>query len=98
MPVLPGQPQTITAKLHNSQYAILPDDGMLQGWTQEDEEDLDDLVRHKLHSRRARFKRSMKGFGQYVRRRKFPFSCFLSSTLSNTNLQLLDSLSQFMLP
>lgn len=59
------------------QYAVLPDDERLEGWTHEDKEELDDLVRHMLHSRRAKFKRSMKGFGQYVRRRKDPFQSAL---------------------
>jgi len=55
----------------NLQYAVLPDDENLEGWTNEEKKELDDLVRHQLHSRRARFKRSLKGFGQYVRRREF---------------------------
>lgn len=57
--------------LSNAQYAILPDGEALPGWTNEEKEELDDIVRHKLHSRRARFKRSMKGFRQYVRRREY---------------------------
>jgi len=57
--------------LSNSQYAILPDGERLEGWTNEDKEELDDAVRHMLHSKRAQFKRAMKGFGQYVRRRQF---------------------------
>jgi hypothetical protein len=57
--------------LGNSQYAVLPNGETLEGWTHKEKEELDDLVRHMLHSRRARFKRSMRGFGQYVRRRKF---------------------------
>jgi hypothetical protein len=59
-----------TSTLSDSQYAVLPHGGTLQGWTPEEKEELDDLVRHMLHSRRARFKRSMKGFRQYIRRRK----------------------------
>jgi hypothetical protein len=61
----------VTSALSNAQYAILPDGETLQGWTPAEEDELDDLVRHQLHSRRAKFKRSMKGFLQYVRRRKF---------------------------
>lgn len=52
-------------------YAVLPDDEKLEGWTKEDKAEMDDMVRHQLHSKRAKFKRSMKGFKQYVRRRKF---------------------------
>ncbi|CZR61569.1 related to ahmp1 protein [Phialocephala subalpina] len=63
------------AILSNAQYAILPDGEKLEGWNQEEKEELDDMVRHMLHSRRAKFKRSMKGFGQYVRR---PFGLFIT--------------------
>ena len=52
------------------EFAVLPDDEKLEGWTAEEKEELDDMVRHQLHSKRAKFKRSMKGFKQYVRRRK----------------------------
>jgi hypothetical protein len=48
----------------------MPNGETLQGWTPEEKEELDDLVRHKLHSRRAKMKRALKGFGQYVRRRE----------------------------
>lgn len=57
----------------NFEYAVLPDDEKLEGWSKLEKEELDDAVRHQLHSKRAKFKRSMKGFRQYVRRRKsFP--------------------------
>ncbi|KUJ16453.1 uncharacterized protein LY89DRAFT_586667 [Mollisia scopiformis] len=61
--------------LFNAQYAILPDGERLEGWTNEEKEELDDRVRHMLHSRRAKFKRSLKGFRQYVRR---PFGLFIT--------------------
>lgn len=48
-------------------YAVLPHGASLQGWSDEEKAALDDHVRHLLHSRRARFKRTMKGFGRYVR-------------------------------
>lgn len=51
-------------------FAILPDDESLEGWSKEDIERLNDHVRHMLHSRRSKFKRAMKGFGQYVRKRE----------------------------
>lgn len=69
-----GQPSglrrsnTITSQLTDSHYAALPHGQSLEGWTEEEKWELDDHVRHMLHSRRARFKRSMKGFGQYVSR------------------------------
>lgn len=59
---------TITSRLTESHYAALPHGLTLEGWTAEEKMELDDHVRHMLHSRRSRFKRTMKGFGQYVRR------------------------------
>ncbi|PNY24993.1 Uncharacterized protein TCAP_05079 [Tolypocladium capitatum] len=59
---------TITSRLTDSHYAALPHGRSLEGWSAADKWDLDDHVRHMLHSRRARFKRTIKGFGQYVRR------------------------------
>jgi hypothetical protein len=52
------------------EYAVLPDGETLAGWTTQETDELDDRVRHELHSRRAKIRRAMKGFGQYVRRRK----------------------------
>ena len=60
----------MTAALGSERFAVLPDGASLEGWTQEDIEELNDHVRHMLHSRRSKFKRAMKGFGQYVKRRK----------------------------
>ncbi len=77
------------------EYAILPDDEKLEGWTREEMEEMDDMVRHMLHSKRAKFKRSMKGFKQYVRRRKY-FSSPTCYSSNHRTLQLLDSLSLFM--
>lgn len=48
-------------------YAVLPHGASLTGWTDEEKAALDDHVRHQLHSKRAGFKRTMKGFGRYVR-------------------------------
>lgn len=59
---------TITSRITDSHYAALPHGVSLEGWTEKEKWELDDHVRHMLHSRRARFKRTMKGFGQYVRR------------------------------
>lgn len=55
-------------------YAVLPEghDDELAGWTKEDFAELNDHVRHMLHSRRSKFKRAMKGFGQYVKKRELP--------------------------
>lgn len=59
---------TISSRISDSHYAALPHGTTLDGWTQEEKDQLDDHVRHMLHSRRSKFKRMMKGFGQYVRR------------------------------
>ena len=48
-------------------YAVLPHGASLAGWTDEEKAALDDHVRHLLHSRRAKFKRTMRGFGRYMR-------------------------------
>lgn len=48
-------------------YAVLPHGASLPGWTDEEKAALDDHVRHVLHSKRAKFKRTMRGFGRYVR-------------------------------
>ncbi|KAF4549647.1 Hypothetical protein D9617_20g027030 [Elsinoe fawcettii] len=60
--------RTIDSRLSDSHYAVLPHGATLDGWTEEEKDQLNDHVRHMLHSRRAAFKRGMKGFGQYVRR------------------------------
>ncbi|OJD34962.1 uncharacterized protein BKCO1_19000117 [Diplodia corticola] len=66
----PGTPSerafSITSALSESRYAVLPHGITLEGWTEEDKAELNDYVRHMLHSRRSRFKRSLKGFGKYV--------------------------------
>ncbi|KAH8168326.1 integral membrane protein [Sarocladium implicatum] len=59
---------TITSQLTDSHYAALPHGESLEGWTAEEKWELDDHVRHMLHSRRSRMKRRLKGFGQYVSR------------------------------
>lgn len=69
-----GRSITITSCVNESEghYAVLPHGISLKGWSPAEKDELNDHVRHLLHSRRAAFKRSMKGFGQYVRRRTFP--------------------------
>jgi hypothetical protein len=61
---------SLASVMSESQYAVLPHGVSLAGWSQEDKDELNDHVRHLLHSRRARFKRSMRGFGKYVRKRE----------------------------
>ncbi|KAF2129810.1 hypothetical protein P153DRAFT_366322 [Dothidotthia symphoricarpi CBS 119687] len=59
---------TIDSELSESRYAVLPHGTSLDGWTKDDKAEVNDHVRHMLHSKRSKFKRTMKGFGQYVRR------------------------------
>ena len=61
---------SMTSRLDDSHFAVLPHGERLEGWTAEDRAELNDHVRHLLHSRKEKFKRSMKGFGQYLRKRK----------------------------
>ncbi|KAL4874738.1 hypothetical protein BJY04DRAFT_175013 [Aspergillus karnatakaensis] len=67
-PVLERGVSSISAVLEEGEprFAVLPDGINLRGWSYEDVEELNDHVRHMLHSRRSKFKRSMKGFGKYV--------------------------------
>lgn len=58
----------LTGMSEGHNYAVLPHGASLPGWTSEDKAVLNDHVRHLLHSRRERFKRSMRGFGRYVRK------------------------------
>jgi hypothetical protein len=62
---------TIDSQLTESRFAVLPEDTDLSGWSTTDKKEVNDHVRHMLHSRRSKMKRSLKGFGQYVRRRKY---------------------------
>jgi hypothetical protein len=59
---------SITSEITDSHYAVLPSGVSLEGWTQEEVDQLNDHVRHMLHSRRNKLKRGLKAFGKYVRR------------------------------
>lgn len=61
---------SINSALSDSHYAVLPHGVVLEGWSEEDKDELNDHVRHLLHSRRSKFKRTMRAFGRYVRTRK----------------------------
>ena len=60
---------TITSVMNDKHYAVLPHGVSLDNWTAEEKAELDDHVRHMLHSRRSKMKRRWKAFGQYVRNR-----------------------------
>lgn len=60
---------TIDSTLSESRFAVLPHGQNLEGWTAGEKDELNNHVRHMLHSKRSKFKRSMRGFGQYIKRR-----------------------------
>ncbi|PVH74644.1 hypothetical protein DL98DRAFT_519099 [Cadophora sp. DSE1049] len=57
---------TISSHVNDKYYAVLPHGVRIPNWSDEEKLELNDHVRHMLHSRRSKFKRSMKGFKQYV--------------------------------
>lgn len=66
-PVRPSMervPSTMTERF----YAVRPHNATLDNWTEEEIAELNDHVRHMLHSRRNKMKRRFKAFGQYMRR------------------------------
>ncbi|RAH56769.1 integral membrane protein [Aspergillus piperis CBS 112811] len=67
--VRPSVEHTLTSVIGEGEeprFAVLPEGSNLAGWSPEEIEELNDHVRHMLHSRRSKFKRSMKGFRKYV--------------------------------
>lgn len=65
----PKRSGSITSAMSESRYAVLPHGTTLEGWSEDDKAELNDYVRHMLHSKRSKFKQSMKGFGKYVSKR-----------------------------
>jgi hypothetical protein len=65
---------TLTSRINENYYAVLPHGVRLPGWTEEEKLELNDHVRHMLHSKRSKFKRGMKGFGQYFRTRELTWN------------------------
>ena len=59
---------TITSTLSESRYAVKPEDFSFEGWSASEKAEINDHVRHQLHSRRSKFKRGLRGFRQYVKR------------------------------
>jgi len=57
---------TISSNVNDKYYAVLPHGVRIPNWSEEEKLELNDHVRHMLHSRRSKFKRGMKGFKQYV--------------------------------
>jgi hypothetical protein len=65
------------------EYLVLPD-GMVdwEHWSPEERAELDDYVRHLLHSRKWKARRTWRGFRQYVRTREWHFSGSTEGTRS----------------
>jgi hypothetical protein len=74
---------TIDSHLTDSRFAVLPENTDLSGWSSADKKEVNDHVRHMLHSKRSKIKRSLKGFGQYVKRRKYLPSNFVLPILKS---------------
>lgn len=62
----PERAQSISSQVSDSRFAVLPHGVSLEGWSDEEVAELNDHVRHLLHSRKEGFKRGWKGFRQYV--------------------------------
>jgi hypothetical protein len=71
---------SITSQVTPSHYAVLPNGASLEGWSREEVDQLNDHVRHMLHSRRSKIKRSFRAFGKYVRK-PLGFAVTLYATL-----------------
>lgn len=70
---------TITSRVNENYYAVLPHGVRLDGWTEEEKLEMNDYVRHMLHSKRSKFRRSMKGFSLYVRKRTSNFGLVIEN-------------------
>ncbi len=46
----------------------MPKDVSLEGWSEDEVAELNDYVRHLLHSKRSRIKRGFKAFSKYVQK------------------------------
>jgi hypothetical protein len=82
----PQRRLSIGSDLSDSRYAVLPHGVSLEGWTDDEIEELNDHVRHLLHSRREGFKRGWRGFKKYISRPLglFVFFYAVSVTLFGT--------------
>jgi hypothetical protein len=85
---------TLSSNVNEKFYAVLPHGVALPNWSEEDKMELNDHVRHMLHSKRSKFKRSMKGFGQYVKKRE----CIPGKERTNVDLSQLSDYSLLFTP
>ena len=84
---------TVRSSLSESRFAVLPEGITLDGWTAAEKRELNDHVRHMLHSRRSKFKRGMKGFWKYVRKRMY-----IRSSKSTTGPSMLMEAGSYGIP
>lgn len=54
-----------------SHYAVLPHLFTVEDWDEEEVKTLNNHVRHQMHSKRAKFKRQMRGFRKYASKREY---------------------------
>lgn len=80
---------SITSHVEDEHYAVLPHGVTLDGWSDEDVAALDDYVRHMLHSRRSKFKRGLRGFKKYIKKREFYHPTPVPSILTFPSSRLL---------
>jgi hypothetical protein len=60
-------------KYVKGRYFVLPSKLVdMSDWSEQEKADLDDYVRHLLHSKKEIFRRRWRGFKKYVRTREFP--------------------------
>jgi len=59
---------------------VLPEGASLEGWSKRDKAEVNDHVRHMLHSKRSKFKRTMRGFREYVKRREYILPSYILRT------------------
>ena len=65
-----------TATVHRGEYFVVSSKLVdMSGWTEQEKADLDDYVRHLLHSRKERLNRKWRAFGKYVRTRAYTTVC-----------------------
>lgn len=60
---------SISSQLDESHYAVLPHLFTVDDWDEEEVKALNNHVRHQMHSKRAKFKRQMRGFRKYASKR-----------------------------
>ena len=63
------------------EHAVLPDGYTWDDWTEEEREELDDYVRHLMHSKKEAGRRKWRGFLKFASRRTSALSCICCGLL-----------------